>query len=163
MDWKTGLAAAQKGYIGQPTWVESVRQTLTLNRWGANLTQQAIGQLCCIPQDIIDHATLHDVVVQILALRIYELRHGHLPTRLEDLTPGILPALSPDTYSGVSYHWNPKTPALYSTGPDGTDNHGDIDHVSPTPTSRGGIRLLCKDLGQYYWWSEAARKSRDDH
>ncbi|WP_050026069.1 hypothetical protein [Verrucomicrobium sp. BvORR034] len=163
VDWKTGLAAAQKNYIGQPTWVESVRQTLTLNRLGANLTQQAIGQLCSTLQDVMDHATLHDVVIQMLALRLYELRHGHLPARLEELTPGILPALPPDTYSGVSYHWNPTTQALYSAGPDGTDNHGDIDHVSPTPTSRGGIRLLCKDLGQYYWWSEAARKSRDDH
>lgn len=162
VDWRTGLAAAQKSCIGQPTWVELIRQTLTRNRFGANLTQQAIGQLCSTLRDVMDHATLHDVVVQVLALRIYELRHGHLPTRLDELTPGILPALPADIYSGVSYHWNPTTQAIYSTGPDRIDNGADIDHVSPTPTTRGGIRLLRTDLGQYYWWSKAARMHREE-
>lgn len=161
VDWNTGLSIANR-QPPQPSAtfarLTRIRLTLSRNRFGAEETEQFSERLCTQPNNVMDHAAVHDIIVQILALRLYELRQGRLPTHLEELTSSILPSLPTDLYSKLPYRWNRTTQTLYSIGADGTDSDGNINHVSPIPKSSEGFRFNRKDVGQYYWWGEEARK-----
>lgn len=88
-----------------------------------------------------------------LALRRYELEHGKLPEKLEELVPVHLDSVPSDPFTGQPIRWIKEKLTLYSVGPDLVDGQGDIDARRAT---RG------KDPGALYWWSkegEAKRKA----
>jgi hypothetical protein len=63
-----------------------------------------------------------------LAMRLFEIDHGHRPTQLADLVPDYLPAVPADPFSpdGARIRYRPAVePAvLYSLGADGKDDGG---------------------------------------
>ena len=62
-----------------------------------------------------------------LALRAYELEHGHYPDSLTALTPSYLSKLPDDPFAAsgtLCYRRTGKSYLLYSVGPDGKDDHG---------------------------------------
>lgn len=64
-----------------------------------------------------------------LAIRLYELDHGHRPERLDDLVPQYLVVLPPDPFAGdgqtFGYRPDVSPPILYSIGDDGLDDGGE--------------------------------------
>jgi hypothetical protein len=65
-----------------------------------------------------------------LAIHIYQREHGRWPQSLAELTPGILPEVPLDPYSGQPLIYRPheKRFDLYSVGPDGVDDGGELLH-----------------------------------
>ena len=65
-----------------------------------------------------------------LAIRLFELDHGHRPSNLSTLVPDYLPAVPADPFSaaGATIRYKPdaKPPVLYSVGVHGVDNGGVI-------------------------------------
>ncbi|MBU0617202.1 MAG: hypothetical protein KKI02_05760, partial [Planctomycetes bacterium] len=64
-----------------------------------------------------------------LAIRLYELDHGHRPLTLTDLVPGYLPAVPRDPFATdgrtVGYLPDAPKPILYCVGLDGVDDGGE--------------------------------------
>jgi hypothetical protein len=74
-----------------------------------------------------------------IALRRYQLRHGKLPTSLEELVPEFLPAVPYDYMSATPLRYRLKPDGsyvLYSVGEDGKDDGGD---PTPTPGASPGL------------------------
>lgn len=66
-----------------------------------------------------------------LAIRMYEIDHGHRPRVLDSLVPDYLPAIPADpmTTNGViQYLPGAEYPRLYSIGPNGTDDGGEYGY-----------------------------------
>ncbi|HUE73232.1 MAG TPA: hypothetical protein VMP01_20265 [Pirellulaceae bacterium] len=63
-----------------------------------------------------------------LAIHIYQREQGRLPQTLAELTPGILPEVPIDPYSGLPLIYRPheKRFQLYSVGPNGEDDGGTL-------------------------------------
>ena len=63
-----------------------------------------------------------------LAMRLYEVDHGHRPETLQALVPAYIPAIPSDPFdrAGAPLRYAPEapTPVLYSVGLDGVDDHG---------------------------------------
>jgi hypothetical protein len=89
------------------------------------------------------HARLRCGVVMLAAER-YRLAHGHWPDVVEELVPQFLGQPMPDAYDGKPIRLRRFADGLviYSVGPDGADDGGDIE--PPQPGQRGrdaGFRL----------------------
>jgi|GEM_PF-5572667 len=105
-----------------------------------------------LPIDVILRDTSYSRMATInLALRQYELQHGHLPESLNSLIPIYLETVPLDPYDGQTMRWNKSTQVLYSTGQDQTDQQGEIT----TPRN-----IRSPDWGCYYWWGEKAAAYR---
>ena len=91
--------------------------------------------------------TSHRLTLLQLALRRYELAHGGLPERLEDLVPQFLPAvpLDPFDHADGSIRWIREKALIYSVGLNYKDDGGDIK-VSPDKSG--------SDEGMRYWWAK---------
>jgi hypothetical protein len=87
----------------------------------------------------------HDEAEAILALRLFELKHGALPENLKELVPEFLAKLPDDHFSGHSMLWNSASRVLYSVGADQKDDGGSVNDER---LSKGA------DLGMHYWWSQ---------
>lgn len=61
----------------------------------------------------------------ILALRVWELKHGRLPDDLAALTPELLEAVPLDHFVGRPLHYLPERKLLYSVGENLQDDHGE--------------------------------------
>ncbi|MBN2579275.1 MAG: hypothetical protein JXB10_09815 [Pirellulales bacterium] len=63
-----------------------------------------------------------------MALSGYRRAHGKLPATLDDLVPEFLPAVPQDPFTGkpLVYRRTPKGYKLYSLGPDGKDDGGQV-------------------------------------
>ena len=100
----------------------------------------------------------------MLAIEIYEIRHGELPKQLDDLVPNILDELPKDPITGGSYLYRlldneskNRKYLLYSTGLDQQDNGGDfniegsINAVIDPPTNTDYlINQLRPNVNVYY-------------
>jgi hypothetical protein len=78
-----------------------------------------------------------------LALEQYRLKHQRWPESLERLTPDLLPAVPTDPYDGrpLRYRRTETGVAVYSVGPDRTDNDGRLG-VNGEPGTDLGCRLF---------------------
>jgi hypothetical protein len=68
-----------------------------------------------------------------LAIRLFELDHGHRPQTLNELVPEYLPSVPADPMSSngvIQYLPNAEHPRLYSIGPDGIDDGGEYVYKS---------------------------------
>ena len=65
-----------------------------------------------------------------LAIRLYEIDHGHRPHTLNELVPDYLPAIPLDPFSPdgapIGYRPDADPPVLYSVGDDGVDDGGEF-------------------------------------
>lgn len=78
-----------------------------------------------------------------LAIRLYEIDHGHWPTKLEDLVPKYLPAVPDDPFlppgtGKIRYLPSANPPRLYSVGDNGTDEGGEY-RGNPENSSVGSV------------------------
>ncbi len=69
-----------------------------------------------------------------LAVRAFQLEHGRLPATLSELTPDLLPTIPADPFDGLplKYRVAGDRAVLYSVGPDGVDNGGNLDVATGT-------------------------------
>lgn len=87
---------------------------------------------------------LHDQAETMLALRLYELKHGRLPGHLEELVPEFLAKVPNDYFSGNPMSWDAASWVVYSVGANQKDEGGAVIDDRPTKGA---------DLGMHYWWS----------
>jgi hypothetical protein len=91
----------------------------------------------------------------MLALRRFELEHGALPDRPEELCPKYLPAVPFDPYDGKLMRWNAGTKVVYAVGEDQRDDGGKISRPnSPLVDFSGYYVPTEEDVGMYYWWKD---------
>jgi hypothetical protein len=79
-----------------------------------------------------------------LALERYRLARGAWPAALADLPPELLPSVSLDPFDGkpLRYRRLADGVVVYSVGPDGADDGGDLsDHYEPEQGKDVGFRL----------------------
>jgi hypothetical protein len=87
---------------------------------------------------IAQKETERRMVITVVALERYRLRHGEYPARLEDLTPDFLKKVPIDFMDGKPLRYrrnNDGTFLLYSVGEDGKDDGGDGSPVVTDPNS----------------------------
>lgn len=60
----------------------------------------------------------------VLALRLFEMREGHLPARLEQLVPAYLSEVPRDPYDGKRFRYLPEKRLVYAVGQDLKDAGG---------------------------------------
>jgi hypothetical protein len=53
----------------------------------------------------------------LLALKIYQMRHGKLPDSLSELTPEFFPQIPKDDFDGKPFRYLPNKKIIYSVGP----------------------------------------------
>lgn len=123
---KLGIQDRLKSGFSPDTWADSLpRRYLILS-----IVLPAVGKS-------IQSRDQHDMEVAgtrlMLAVEIYRAEHGGPPERLEDLVPGVLPALPSDPISGAGFGYKRLAPGedpdgrtylLYSFGADRIDNGG---------------------------------------
>jgi hypothetical protein len=65
-----------------------------------------------------------------LALRCYQIEHGKLPERLDDLAPGYVKAIPLDPFTGQPFGYEPggDKPRIWSVGPDQRTDPPDAEH-----------------------------------
>jgi hypothetical protein len=90
--------------------------------------------------------------VAALAAENYRLKHGRWPDRPEQLVPEFLASWPMDPIDGQPLRWLPRPDGLliYSIGPDGKDNEGDL--------GRDGSRREDIDVGFQLWNSGKRRQ-----
>lgn len=90
-----------------------------------------------------------DMIKIMLALRMYELKHGSLPETLVALCPDFLPRLPIDPISNTSFRWSLDKQRLYSIGLDLRDDGGEFTNPMDSYQS---------DVGMFYWWGEGYKR-----
>jgi hypothetical protein len=85
-----------------------------------------------------DHQARMSLLIGELALQVFRAEHGREADRLQDLVPGVLPAvpLDPFTDQPLVYRPTEDGPLLYSLGPNRRDDGG-----QPLQYGQGDIRL----------------------
>jgi hypothetical protein len=74
----------------------------------------------------VSHENVDVTATQILvALKIYKMRHGKLPTSLSELVPEFFPEVPMDNFDGKPFRYRPDKKLIYSVGPDLRDSDGD--------------------------------------
>lgn len=83
-------------------------------------------------QTAIRGETERQLTVAALAITRFRMRHGKLPSSLQELVPEFLPAEPWDPMSGKALRYRLKDGgfALYSVGEDGVDNGGDATSLA---------------------------------
>ncbi len=92
------------------------------------LLSKSITEIAGTSQRVMTYETAKRIVITAIALKRYQLQHGHWPEQISELTPGFLTAIPLDTATGqpLTYHRKADgTFLLYSVGEDGVDNGGD--------------------------------------
>ena len=79
----------------------------------------------------------------VIAMRRFELAHGKLPTRLEELVPQYLEEVPGDPFNDKSMRWNVQTNVVYSVGENLKDDAGKVSR--PRKWSDA-------DVGLHYFW-----------
>jgi hypothetical protein len=77
---------------------------------------------------LCESETLRKLAITAIAIKRYQLRHHHLPAKLSQLVPDILPYLPIDPMDRKPLRYSVNLMgqmSLYSVGDDGSDDHGD--------------------------------------
>jgi hypothetical protein len=91
-------------------------------------------------------SALHRMSVTMLGIRRYELVHGYLPEKLQELVPRFLPDVPMDPFNKEPLVWNAKRRWLYSVGRNG------VDDMSSVGTQARPERWNDTDIVMPYWW-----------
>jgi hypothetical protein len=143
--WPDALKAARAGArLHQPIEVRSLsHQWLNGNRFGESLASVTVRYHAGWLESTLVTRAWHDETITMIALRRFELHHGRLPDRLEELVPDFLDEVPVDPFTNVPLLWSADKSALYSTGSNLTDDGGTFDAPE---------RFQAKDAGSHYWW-----------
>ncbi len=87
---------------------------------------------------------LHRQAIIMIALRRFELEHGKLPEKLDELVPKFLDAVPADSFDNAPMRWNATDRVVYSIGKDLKDDNGAVKEPRKSDD---------KDTGMRYWWS----------
>ncbi len=80
----------------------------------------------------------------ILALRAYQLTHGHLPADLNALVPEFMEAVPIDDFDGQPLRYAPDRKTVYSVGKNLKDDGGDDRGSDTEPASQRHLDLVYK-------------------
>ncbi|HLJ53600.1 MAG TPA: hypothetical protein VKT77_01100 [Chthonomonadaceae bacterium] len=141
-------------FNGYTAYVDSVIQAAK-KPYGAIIVARpsdAIVQTLCPVYDqallkFTDDQTQTALLETTLALRVYRLRNGRYPARLEDLTPAILPSVPVDPFgrhNALRYITDTHGYTLYSVGPDGRNDNGTPIDTGDTHGSNPNARYFVK-------------------
>jgi hypothetical protein len=86
----------------------------------------------------------HRCAIVLLAVERYRLAHGRWPRALSELTPTYLSKIPTDPYNSqpLCYRVVEDGVVVYSVGPDGQDDHGNLDQTMKLPPGTDlGFRL----------------------
>jgi hypothetical protein len=144
-DWPAALRASEKLFktieslAGRISW----RQELHPNAKGQDLIRLMLNHSICVTV-LVRNIRHYRCLQTALALRLYELEKGELPSAVEALVPHHLPALPQDPVTGAPLKWNRQTGRIYSVGESGKDDGGGFGSESQN--------LVEKDWGIVYPW-----------
>ncbi|QIF04277.1 hypothetical protein [Roseimicrobium sp. ORNL1] len=144
--WREGFAAAvraEEAYDEITANKGSISFFLDSNFVGKTIYILTASTPVTLTQGMMNNVVSREQRKVLLALRLHELDHGHLPPSLEALVPAYLPAVPEDIYTGKPMLWNARDKVVYSTGGNGIDDGGKIDKEQP----RKGL-----DFGMAYPW-----------
>lgn len=147
--WAAGLAEEKRAaeyYERTSHKRQKPRAYLNPNFEGDEFLAVVGGVRSSILERAIATVVLHRQTCLMLALRLFELEHGKLPQRLEELVPGYLREVPEDVFVGGPMRWNATSGVVYSVGKNETDDGG----VLSAENSRKSA-----DLGMRYWWGPA--------
>jgi hypothetical protein len=110
-----------------------------------------------------------------LAIRVYEIDHGHRPDDLHDLVPDYLAFVPADPFAsdGQTFRYTPhaEIPLLYSVGPNGMDELGayvvregwrDLEAMDVPFSLKGGLPPPVELENQFFVECETNEDSCDD-
>lgn len=146
--WAEGLSASKRS---RKYAEETARQQKQLtyyfdsNCGGRSLIAMSLASSSGVLERAMIGAVLREQMKLMLAIRLFELEHGKLPQRLDELVPAYRPAPAIDIFSGAPMLWLSEKQVAYSVGVDLVDGGG---VVSPEKPHKG------PDVGMYYWWSK---------
>jgi hypothetical protein len=116
------------------------------------MMSQSILSIQRFPYRIFRTEAARQIVIGAIALKRYQLRHGTLPSQLNNLVPEFCTAVPYDPVDGKPLHYKPNldgTFTLYSIGEDEKDDGGD-----PSPAVYS--KLTTWLLGQDWVWPQPA-------
>jgi hypothetical protein len=116
-------------------------KSVELNSWLKHLLEQDPHKLFDI--NLRHHSRLR-CLLMIVAAERYRRAHGHWPAALGELAPEFVGAVPLDPYDGepLRYRRLPDGVVVYSVGPDGSDDGGNLDRDNPMGKGRDlGCRL----------------------
>ena len=115
---------ARRGKLRLPGYPQRMAALLLDSRdWATEALLQPIAQV----ENYFEIARMQTRLTQVaLSLAAYKADHGDYPPSLPALTPGYLPAIPEDLFSGKSPLYRPERGGylLYSVGPNGSDDGG---------------------------------------
>lgn len=112
-----------------------------------------VNSLQAFPKRVMAMEVSRRTVITAIALRRFQLRHGHLPTHLAELVPELLVAVPRDPVDGQPLRYRPNADShflLYSIGEDGVDDGGD-----PRPVNEES-KSLYWGKGRDWVWPQPA-------
>lgn len=65
----------------------------------------------------------------MLACRLFALKHGRMPEKLEELVPDQIPTVPADPFDGKPMRYDPRRNIVYAVGPDLVDSGGSTNKV----------------------------------
>lgn len=116
--WTDGLQAAARLPTRklETSWFERVHAHLTWNYDGRFFHQIGSIDPGTTPLNFMERDRIHQVNLLMLALRLHELRHGALPSHLEELVPETLPEQPIDIFSSRQFSWDMSSETITSQG-----------------------------------------------
>lgn len=112
-----------------------------------------------IVRKLMEAETGRQVVVTAIALKRFQLKHGHFPHKLSELTPDFLTSVPLDPMDGkpLQYRANANgTFLLYSIGLNGVDDGGD---PSPVASVADGSLNWLNDRARDWVWPQPATEA----
>lgn len=113
----------------------------------------AVNSLRYFPRRVMTMEASRRTVIIAIALKRFQLRHGHLPADLAALAPEFLGGVPRDPVDGQPLRYRPNNDGsflLYSVGEDGVDDGGD-----PRPANEAS-KSLYWGKGRDWVWPQAA-------
>jgi hypothetical protein len=111
-------------YKSKAQWENIETQLLNEPKLSLNRLLMPAIQPCC--EGVARAGALHQALRLGVATEKYQLHHGRLPARLEDLAPEFIPSVPTDPFDGkpMKMKRTKRGLVVYSVGPDGIDNGG---------------------------------------
>ena len=86
-----------------------------------------------------------EVLRIMAACRLYEMKHGKLPEKLDVLVPDYLESVPLDPYDGKPFRYKPEKDIIYSVGRDCVDSGGSTNAPKGSYSYSGAGRWYAED------------------
>lgn len=161
MSWKEGWRVTLKMEQEHEEFCKNwFRSWISPNAGGNYMSRLALPSTLRLYAKSIVGVTMTRQIDLMLAMRRYELEQGELPDTLEALVPKYISAVPLDPFDEAPMRWNATKKVIYGVGEDGKDEGGKPNYNGK---SRGQTFCQRPDVSMIYWWSEDAKKIRENH